>query len=143
MKRTLVLVIVLVLILGCAACGERPLTAPEAFGRTPCRPLPALVAMVVGTPFAPAVMHSALLHAAGPMSAPLGAAAQVRDMQDAIRIVAADVTAGNNDGACRLLAIAAAKLDGLPPLVATYADRDGIRLILALTAQALSNAMPK
>jgi hypothetical protein len=139
MKRTLVLV----LVLGCAACGERPPTAPEAFGRVPCRPPSALVAMVVGTPFVPAAMHSALIHAAGPMSVPLGVASDVVDMQDAIRIVAADVSANNYDGACRLLAIAAVKLEGLPPLAATYADRDGIRLILALTAQALANAMPK
>lgn len=99
--------------------------------------------MVVGPPFAPAAMRSALLHAAGPMSTPLGATSDVREMQDAIRIVAADVSAANNDGACRLLAIAAAKLDGLPQAAATYPDRDGIRLILALTAQALADVMSR
>jgi hypothetical protein len=135
MKRWLVFLLVL------AAChGESPI-APEAFSRKPCRPPANLVAMVTGQAFAPAAMRSALLHAAGPMSAPLATGTDVQSLQDAINIVVVDIGASNLDGACRLLSIAAGELAALPDTPATLPDRDGIRLILALTAQSLAVAL--
>ena len=132
----------LLLLFVVAACGDSPL-GPEGFSRIPCRAPAALVAMVVGEPFAPAEMNSALLHAVDPMSTALESSADVTAMQDAIRIVATDVTTWNYDGACRLLTIAYGFFVGLPDTPATLPDRDGIRLILALTGQSLAAAMPK
>lgn len=136
-------VLALFIFVAMTACGDRSPVAPGGFTRTPCRPPAALVAMVTGQPFAPAAMRSALLHAAGPMNSALGASADVRDLQDAIRIVVTDISASNYDGACRLLTIAGNLLSGLPATPATLPDRDGIRLILALTAQSLAEVIPK
>lgn len=130
------------LLFGAAACGDSPL-GPEGFSRIPCRPPAALVAMVVGEPFAPAAMHSALVHAVDSMSTALESSPDVTGMQDAIRIVATDVTTSNYDGACRLLTIAYGFFVVLPDTPATLPDRDGIRLILALTGQSLAAAMPR
>jgi hypothetical protein len=101
------------------------------------------MAMVVGEPFAPSEMQSALLHAADPMGTALGSSADVTALQDAIRIVATEVTTSNYDGACRLLTIAHGFLVGLPDTPETLPVRDGIRLILALTGQSLAAAMPQ
>jgi len=135
--------LLLFLVVAVTACGERSPVAPDGFTRTPCRPPAELVAMVRGQPFAPAAMQSALLHAAGPMNNALGAGKDVRALQDAIRIVATDISASNYDGACRLLAISGRLLFGLPDTPATLPDRDGIRLILALTAQSLVEVIPR
>jgi len=130
-----------VLLLAVAACkGDSPV-APEAFSRKPCRVPEHLVSMVTGQAFAPAAMRSALVHAAGPMTAALGTGTNVQALQDAINAVIADIGVANNDGACRLLSIAAGALDALPDTPATLPDRDGIRLILALTAQSLAGVI--
>ena len=130
-----------VLLLAVVACnGESPV-APEAFSRKPCRPPENLVSMVTGPAFAPTAMRSALLHAAGPMTAALGTGADVQALQDAINIVISDIGVSKYDGACRLLSIAAGALDALPDTPATLPDRDGIRLILALTAQSLAEVI--
>ena len=133
----------LFLIVAVTACGDRSPVAPEGFTRTPCRPPAELVAMVRGQPFAPAAMRSALTHSAGPMNNALGPSEDVRALRDATLIVVTDISASNYDGACRLLAIAGRLLSGLPDTPATLPDRDGIRLILALTAQSLAEVMPK
>jgi hypothetical protein len=99
--------------------------------------------MVTGQPFAPAAMISGLLHAADPMSSALEASDDVRALQDAIRVAVNDISASDYDGACRLVTIADGLLAGLPDTPATLPDRDGMRLILALTAQSLAAAMPK
>lgn len=135
--------LLLLFLLGLTACGEQSLTGPEGFTRAPCRPPAALVAMVTGQPFAPAEMRSALLHAADPMNRALGDTRDARALQHAILLVAAHIEAVDYDDACRLLGISGTLLAGLPDAPATLPDRDGIRLILALTAQALAEAMPE
>jgi hypothetical protein len=130
-----------VLLLAVAGCSDLSPTAPEAFSRIPCRPPANLVSMVTGPAFAPAAMRSALLHATNPMSVALGTDADVRSLQNAINGVVANIGASDNDGACRLLSIAAALLDGLPDTAATLPNRDGIRLIFAVTAQSLAVAL--
>ena len=99
--------------------------------------------MDVGVPFTPSAMRSALLHAAGQMTPALGTASEVLALRNAITIVAADIGDSNYDGACRLLAIAYGGLKGMPELPATLPDRDGIRLILVLTAQSLVTVVPQ
>ena len=86
-------------------------------------------------------MRSALLHAANRMSVALGTDADVRSLQDATNGVVANIVASENDGACRMLSISADLLEGLPDTPATLPDRDGIRLILALTAHSLTAAL--
>lgn len=131
------------LLVAITACGDHSLAGPSGFTRAPCRPPADLVAMVTGRPFAPTAMRSALLYAAAPMSSALGTTTDVHGLQDAIRIVVTDIDASDYDGACRLLTIAGGFLSGLPATPSTLPDRDGIRLILALTAQSLADVMPK
>lgn len=130
-------------LLALTACGEHSLTDPEGFTRAPCRPPAALVAMVTGQPFVPAEMRSALLHAADPMNRVLGDTRDARALQRAIRLVATHIDATDYDDACRLLGISGTLLAGLPDTPATLPDRDGIRLILALTAQSLVEVIPE
>lgn len=130
-----------VLLLAVAACkGDSPV-APEAFSRKPCRVPENLVSMVTEQAFTPAAMRSALLHAAGPMTAALGTGADVQALQDAVNNVVTDIGVADNDGACRMLSIAAGALAALPDTPATLPDRDGIRLILALTAHSLAGVL--
>lgn len=133
----------LLLVVAVTACGDHSLVTPDNITRTPCRPPAALVAMVTGEPFAPAAMRSALLHAADPMNSALGTSADVRALHDAIHIVVTDINASDYDDACRLLTIAGGLLSGLPATPATLPDRDGVRLILALTAQSLTSVIPQ
>lgn len=135
--------LMLLLLLALTACGDRSPVAPDGFTRTPCRPPAELVAMVTGPPFAPAAMRSALLTAADPMNNALGTTQDVRALRDAIHIVVADINVSDYDDACRLLTISSTLLAGLPAAPATSPDRDGIRLILALTAQSLADVMPE
>jgi hypothetical protein len=135
--------LVLFLLVALAACGDRSAVAADEVTRTPCRPPAELVAMVTSKTFSPASMRSALLHSAGPMNSALTQSRDVRDLQDAIRIVATHIEASDYDGACRLLTIAGGLLSRLPANPATLSDRDGIRLILALTAQSLAEVLPK
>ncbi len=135
--------LMLLLVVAVTACGERSPLAPDGFTHAPCRPPPALLAMVNGQPFAPAAMRTALLHSAGPMVAALDATADVRAMQNAIRRAVNNITASNYDGACRMLTIADGLLSEIPATPATLPDRDGIRLIFALTAQSLGEVMPR
>ena len=60
-----------------------------------------------------------------------------------MRFAAADISANDLDGACRMVEIADAALTALPDSVGSYADRDGIRLILALTAHSLDAVIGK
>jgi hypothetical protein len=135
MKRPFVVLSALVLVL--AACGDQSPVAPHANPVIQCRPPAELTAMVTGAPFAPVAMRSALQHAADKMSTALGGGTDVRALQDAITIVGSDIGASSNDGACRSLTIAYGALKALPDAPETLPDRDEIRLILALTAQAL------
>ncbi|HEX9886040.1 MAG TPA: hypothetical protein VGA70_06110 [Longimicrobiales bacterium] len=99
------------------------------------------MALITGPAFAPVAMRSALLHAANRMSVALGTDADVRSLKDATNSVAANIAASENDGACRMLSISADLLEGLPDTPATLPDRDGIRLIFALTAHSLTAAI--
>lgn len=132
----------LVLLAAVTSCSDRSPVAPE-HGRIPCRPSPALVAMVTLEPFAPATMRDALEHGADRMSLEILASQHRTDLQDAMRFAAADLAVNDLDGACRMVEIAESALAALPDSVASYADRDGIRLILALTAHSLDAVLGK
>jgi hypothetical protein len=133
---------VMLLVFGAAACGDRSIAAPEAFGRIPCRPSPALVAMVTIDPFPPSAMRSALIHGADVMTLAItDGARHTRDVQDAMRAAATDIDQRKFDSACRLVEIAYAALTVLPDSDASRPDRVGIGLILALTAQALTTVI--
>jgi hypothetical protein len=141
MKRPVVVPSVLALVVLLAACSDHSPVAPGAYSRIPCRPPVELAAMVVGTPFEPNAMRTALQHAGNHIGPTLGDGADVRALRDAIGIVDTDIGIANMDGACRLLTIAYGALKELPDTPATYPDRDAIRLILALTAQSLADVM--
>ncbi len=125
------------------ACGDRSIVAPEAYGRRPCRPSAALVAMVTVEPFAPRAMRSALVHGANAMTLTVADGPHRRDLQDAMRIAASDISAEQFDSACRLVEIADGALSALPDSAASFPNRVGIRLILALTAQSLTTVIQK
>jgi len=131
----------LVLLVAVAGCSEASPFAPEAFSRIPCEPPAKLVAMITGPAFAPVGMRSALVHAANRMTVALGTDPQVRSLKEATQGIAANIIASENDGACRMLSISADLLEGLPDTPATFPDRDGIRMILALTAHSLAAAL--
>ncbi len=131
----------LALLLALAGCSDASPFAPEAFTRIPCRPPANLMAMITGPAFAPLEMHSALLHAANRMSLALGTDADAGPLKNATNGIAAHIGASENDAACRMLSISADLLEGLPDAPATLPDRDGIRLIFALTAHSLTAAL--
>jgi hypothetical protein len=127
-----------ILLFALVGCSEASPFAPEAFTRTPCRPPAELMAMITGPAFIPAELQSALLHAAGRMSLALGDDPEVRSLQGAIYGIEQNISVSQHDGACRMLSISADLFKELPNAPSTLPDRDGIRLILALTAHALT-----
>ncbi len=134
---------VLVLLFAATACSDRSIVAPESYGRRPCRPSADLVAMVDLVPFTPEAMRSALRHGADEMTRAVSVEPRQRDVQDAMRLAADDIGIGHYDSACRFVGIAFGALRALPDSAGSYPDRDGIRLILALTAHALSAEMQR
>jgi hypothetical protein len=93
--------------------------------------------MVTLDPFTPSAMGDALRHGADRMALSVIEGTHRTDLEDAMRFAAADIVASDLDGACRMVEVANAALTALPDSVASFADRDGIRLILALTAHSL------
>jgi hypothetical protein len=93
--------------------------------------------MVDGEAFAPQAMHSALVHAADRMSIALGSGVEQEALRAAVLLLDRDIAAFQFVEACRELTTAFGSLTDLPDVPATLPDRDGIRLILALTAQSI------
>lgn len=120
----------LILLVAVAGCTEQA-GAPES-----CAPPAALVAAVNAPPSSPASMEAALLHAAGPMTDALGTPSEVQELRAVMQDAATRVQV-NADGACRAISTALDLLDSLPDNPATRPDRDGIRMVLALTARSL------
>jgi hypothetical protein len=127
---------IFVLLAALSACSDRTVLGPE-FGRLPCRPSSRLVAMVDVEPFAPLEMRDALIHGADVMAIAIADGASRRDLIDAMRFAARDIGAQNLDGACRMVEIANVALNKMADVEDSRADRDGIQLILALTAHSL------
>jgi hypothetical protein len=97
--------------------------------------------MVTGQPFALTDMRSAVPHAADRVTTALGLGADVGTLQGFATALASDVAASRTEDACRHLTSAWNTLKALPDTPATLPDRDGIRLILALTSQAVAAVM--
>ncbi len=138
-------VLVFAIALAVTACSDRSPVAPE-HGRLPCRPSPALVAMVTLAPldaFAPSAMRDALQHGADAMTLEVAEHRHRKDLRDAMLFAVTDINESDFDSACRMVEIADAALNALPDSGRTFPDRDGIRLILALTAHSLDAVIGK
>jgi hypothetical protein len=143
MMRRMRAVVVVVGALMLGACGDQTVAGLDAFRRTPCRASPEHLAMIHIAPFAPAAMHSALLHGADAMSIAMEPSAHTRDLQDAMRAAAADIELQKFDSACRFVVIAADAVNAMADDPASRPDRVGVGLILALTAHALTTVIPQ
>jgi hypothetical protein len=99
--------------------------------------------MVTLDPFPPSAMGDALRHAADRMALSVAAGSHRTDLEDAMRFAARDIAAADLDGACRMVQVADVAWTALPDSAASFADRDGIRLILALTAHSLDAVLGK
>lgn len=139
------LVLLFAMALTVTACSDRSPVAPE-HGRLPCRPSPALVAMVSLDPlepFAPSAMRDALQHGADLMLREVAENRHRTDAREAMLFAITDINESDFDSACRMVEIADAALQALPDSARSFADRDGIRLILALTAHSLDAVIGK
>jgi hypothetical protein len=87
----------------------------------------------------PAAIRSALVHAAGPMAAVIGASHLTAPIAGETMAAAESVADGLNRSGCHHVVAAATHLDNLPDDPATRPDRDGIRMILAIAANALAD----
>ena len=139
MKSRIIVLSTLVLVL--AGCNDQLILAPRPVAPTSCRPPAELTAMVTGQPNALIDMRSPLQHAADKMSTALGLHADAVALRDFTAALVGDIAASRMDDACRHLTSAFGALKALPDTPATLPDRDGIRLILALTSQALAAVM--
>ena len=133
--------VLLALVLLNAGCGDKLMLVTGPVALVSCRPPAELTAMVTGPPFALIETRSAVQHAADVMSTALGLGADVRALQGFTTALAGDIAASRTNDACRNLTSAYGALKALPDTPATLPDRDGIRLILALTSQALAAVM--
>jgi hypothetical protein len=129
------------LVLVLAGCSDKVILVTGPTTHASCRPPAELTVMVIGAPFALIDMRSAVQHATDKMSTALGLGADVLALQGFTTALASDIAVSNNDDACRHLTSAYGALKALPDTPATFPDRDGIRLILALTSQALAAVM--
>lgn len=110
---------------------------PDALNAVTCEPPAGFVAEVSAAPLniaSLAELQPALLHAAGPMAAALGSSEQVRQLTQAITAMAQSSSPAALDTACRLLIVASRALAAMPDTPETLPDREGIYLVLLLTA---------
>jgi hypothetical protein len=121
------------------ACSDTPSAPPEAFSPEPCVPPKTLSNSIASQSVSLPSLSDALNHAAGPLASTLGDEASVRTVRDAVGAITAQLDRVDADRACRLLYIASSALDNLPDDPATLPDRTDIRLILALTSQAIDS----
>ena len=123
----------LILLLALSGCVAE-VSTPES-----CAAPASLVSAVNTPPSSTAAMEDALRHAAGPMANALGTEEQVERLRSAM-LNAAGRVHEDADASCRLLTTAMNLLDSLPNNPATLPDRDGIRMVLALTAKSLATS---
>jgi len=113
------------------ACRSSSVVAPR---EEPCA-VPTTLPAVDAPAVTQSSIRSALVHAAGPMTAALGANVDVRALQAGINdLVSAELVRA--DVACRGIMAATKALDAMPDTPATRPDRDGIRVVLALAVRA-------
>ncbi len=124
------------------ACDGSPL-APEAFVPEPCIVPAEIVASISPQPFPPAALHSALLHAAGPMTSALGSGMLTTELAKATTQLGQGLQSRAGDTECRVLELASTALARLPDDPAVLPDREGIRLVLALAARAIAGEMTR
>jgi hypothetical protein len=126
--------LVLALCAGAAGACDSNITDPDALSTEACVPPAGFV--IEGPPpsFNLADLEPALLHAAGPMAAALGSTEQVRQLTQAIKGMADAEGPAALDTACRLLTMASRALAAMPDTPETLPDREGIYMVLLLSA---------
>jgi hypothetical protein len=138
--RRLWLLAALMLVLG--AC-DSAVTAPKAFNEERCAVPLALAQSVYTHSFPSTSLRPALQHAAGPMASVLGEGQLTNELRESIAILGSTADAPTlHDTHCRLVVIASAALRRMPDTPETLPDRDGMRLVLALLANALVTEKP-
>jgi len=125
--------------LALGAC-ESSTLGPAAFESIPCELPFSTYSSIYAQPFQPEAVRSALLHAAGPMTSALGSGAAVDHVRTGLLELAE--TLGNRAPVeCRQLTVVSEALTAVPTAPGMLADRDGIRLIIALAAGALPQSV--
>jgi hypothetical protein len=130
----------LMILLG--AC-DSAVMAPKAFDEDRCVVPAALAQSVYTHAFPSTSLRPALQHAAGPMASVLGEGELTNELREAVAILGQETDGPTlHDTHCRLVVIASAALRRMPDTPETLPDRDGIRLVLALLANALVTEKP-
>ena len=129
----------LMVLVGC----DSAVTAPNAFNEERCSVPADLAASVYAHGFPSTALRPALQHAAGPMVTVLGEGALTNELRESMSILGSETNAPRlHDTHCRLVVIASAALRRIADTPETLPDRDGIRLVLALLANALDTETP-
>jgi len=129
-----------VLVLG--AC-DSAVTAPKAFNEERCQVPVALAQSVYTHAFPSTSLRPALQHAAGPMASVLGEGELTNELRESMAILGTETDGPTlHDTHCRLVVIASAALRRMPDTPETLPDRDGMKLVLALLANALVTERP-
>jgi hypothetical protein len=126
------------LALALAACHTDSGFGPDPFLPQPCRVPPALLNIVAPQEFSPEGLRPALVHSAGVMAAVLGDSPMAADLRRGIANLSQDFGDQAADTECRVLLIASEALALMEDDPATLPDREGIRIILGLAAQAVA-----
>lgn len=84
-------------------------------------------------------IRSALMHAAGPMAAAIGASQITAPFIVEAMAAAESLDEGLGRSGCHHVVAAVTHLDNMPDDPATLPDREGIRMILAIAASALAD----
>jgi len=128
------------LVLG--AC-DSAVTAPKAFNEDRCQVPTALAQSVYTHSFPSTSLRPALQHAAGPMASVLGEGELTNELRESMAILGSTTDGPTlHDTHCRLVVIASAALRRMPDTPETLPDRDGMKLVLALLANALVTERP-
>jgi len=125
------------LVLSIAACETTPFEPGDVFSPIPCALPASLLEATTGPVPSLQSLRSAVLHAAGPMSAALEGGPSAAEVGLSLAALGKSFDASNFDTVCRFLGLASTALSNGSGAGASLPDRDGIRLILSLTARAL------